>query len=488
MQVALAAGIPALVAVIALRRHWATTALILAAAFLIGSARYATSTQPAADDISRSGARISAIEGCVASDPEQIDDKIRFVLRLTRVKTVDGWSNATGDVLVSIRSGIGDRPELQYGDRVRVQASPYKPFAPSNPGSQSWAGYLARQGIYSCASVKSASQITKLSGSRGNPLVAAAAGAKHYVERAIDATHSKTEASVVAGVILGTYSYLPRETFRSFSRTGTLHVLAASGYNCYILLLIATPLLKRLRVLPKWRNPLVIALIVLYVLMVGPKPSLLRAGVTASILLLALPLKRVANLTNLFFTSALVVLAMNPSDLFDVGFQLSFLAVGALILVAPTIESLMTTGALWQKERKWQQRAYRAVSKIAATAAAAAIGTTAITLVTAPVVAYYFNYFSLVSVPANMVVALLVPFIFLDAVATAAFGWVPYLGAAIGWLGSQMTACMLGAVNCLGSLSKAAVSVQSPGMMAILGYYVVLAAALLFVRSRVAQE
>lgn len=486
----LAVGLPVALAAVLTRRLKTLTPAILIAVFALGAGDYAARLRISPNDISRHARGVSAFEGTVASDPEAMRDRVRLVFRVDKIKMGKRWHGASGDVMVTIYESAKPRASaLAYGDRACIIARPYLPLEPTNPGQFSYRSYLARQGIYACASIRRPMQISRLTGRGGSPLVAAAISIKHYLDRSIHKLHSPHEASLISGVILGSYSYLPEDTFRDFSRTGTLHILAASGYNCYIVLLLATPILVWLRVLPKGRSIVVALLILLYLLMVGPKPSLLRAAIMASMLLLAAPLKRVPNLTNLFFTAGLVLLAINPSDLFEVGFQLSFLSVGALIFVYPILKKLLSVFVSASRPGKRRAKWYMPwIERAAGNAAAAAVGTTAITLVTAPLVAYYFNYFSLVSIPANIATAMLVPLIFVDALLSAAFAPIALVGQAVGFLGAIVTRTMLAIVDYLGSLSHAAVSVPSPSPLSMLGYYIVLVAGIGYLRSRIVQD
>ena len=122
--------------------------------------------------------------------------------------------------------------------------------------------------------------------------------------------------------------------------------------------------------------------------------------------------------------------------------------------------------------------------KFAGGLGATAIATIAVTVVTAPVVAYYFNYFSLVSLPANVMVDLGVPVVFAVGFLSVIGSWLGWLGTVIGWIGTETTRAMLGVVNGLGSMRYSSVSVASPGILAILGYYLILHAALNYWRSR----
>ena len=317
--------------------------------------------------------------------------------------------------------------------------------------------------------------------------------AKRALVSSIYRVHPQREASVMSGVVLGSYAYLDEQTLSDFTRTGTLHVLAASGYNCFVLVMLATPLLMLLRVQVVCRNILIIALIIFYVLMVGPMPSLIRAAVMSALVLLAVPLRRVADYVNLFYVAALVMLVLNPSNLFDVGFQLSFLSVGALIYVIPLVGAIIRHFAASDDHAKvgWNRRMSKmgrvikgGYAWLKGAAASTAVATIAVGLVTGPVVAYYFHYVSLTALPANLVVALVMPVIFMDSFLSPLTSLLPHASQYAGFLGTGATRAMLWTVNYFGAMKYSSIPVQSPGILAIVGYYLLLCAAGGYVRSK----
>ncbi|MCX6346157.1 MAG: ComEC/Rec2 family competence protein [Armatimonadetes bacterium] len=482
--------------------------IILGAVFLLGMYRFLLHIQTPVDDISRMPGRVIAFEGSIAEDPDVRSSGTRIVLRANSVQIGDGWHKVSGLVMVTVRLANKDQIRLSYGDRLQIDAHPYRPFDPTNPGQFSYKDYLARQGIHTCASVRNLSQIKIITGKSGNSLVRSALAAKNCIAASIERIHPKQQASVIIGMVLGTYSYLPKKTFDNFARTGTLHLLAASGYNCFILLWLALPILKLIRLPAKLRNIVVILLLVLYVMMVGTMPSLIRAAIMSGLWLLALPLGRVPNIKNLFFTAGLVTLAIRPSDLFDVGFQLSFAAVWALITSASLIQSALVRMGLYNdpwsissagniqqvtnaltSQSKFTRRLknYAIWDWSRREVVSAAVATITVTLYTTPIVAYYFNNFSLVSLPANVALALSVPIVFAVGLISVVAANVPYIGVAVGFIGTKVTDFILAIVNYLGSSQYSAVTVATPGPLAVFGYYILLFVGLSYLRSKYAK-
>lgn len=470
--------------------------IILALVAVGGAIRYTADRSIAPDDISRFCRQVSAFEGTAASDTTGDPGAGRLTFRVHRIRVDDRWRRASGDVMLSMYSEDGDSlPRLDYGDRARITVRPYIPSDPTNPGQFSWKDYLARHGIYACASVRHAEDVHVLRRSRGRSIVGVALATKHYLVWAINRVHPPHEASVMSGMVLGTYAYLDDQTLQDFTRTGTLHLLAASGYNCFALVMIATPILCMLRVQPRRRGPILVVLIVAYLLIIGPVPSLVRAAVMASLLLLAPSLGRVPDYANLFYVAGLALLIANPSNLFDVGFQLSFAAVWALIAVAPLLQNILKDTHLYDRPRRKRKSIGGLEIKAQAfsdwmwrTFTATLVGTIAVTLVTGPLVAHYFHYVSLSALPANLAAEFLVNVVFGDSFLSAITAHIPVLHHVWGILGTIATRAMLSVIGSLSALRYSSVAVQSPGILGIGGYYVVLWAAAGYVRSRFAQR
>lgn len=147
------------------------------------------------------------------------------------------------------------------------------------------------------------------------------------------------EAGLLEGLLLGGDGKLPKNIQDNFSRTGTTHIVAVSGYNITI---IAEYLMLSLLFLGFWRRQAFwfsILGIFLFILMIGFPSSAVRAGVMGMLLLWAMKNGRLANSQNAIVASAAIMLLINPLLLrWDIGFQLSFLATLGIIYLYPFLE------------------------------------------------------------------------------------------------------------------------------------------------------
>lgn len=145
-----------------------------------------------------------------------------------------------------------------------------------------------------------------------------------------------THASLLAGIVLGTKSSLDPTFFNQLRSTGTLHVVVASGTN---ISLLAGAILSSLVgwINRRWAIALSLLVIWLYILLVGWQAPVVRAGIMASIAFLAQGIGREVNATKVLLVAGVLMLFLNPLWLFDVGFQLSFLATIGVVWIGPFI-------------------------------------------------------------------------------------------------------------------------------------------------------
>lgn len=240
-------------------------------------------------------------------------------------------------------------------------------------------------------------------------------------EAALDRGMPAREAALARGFILGEDERIDAATAESFRRSGLSHLLAVSGQNVALLVLLAMPVLAALGLGLRARLLWAIGLIAVYVPLAGAGPSIQRAGVMGALSVWATLAGRRPARFYVLALAALVTLAFDPGVAADVGWQLSFAAVlGILLLARPLrqrIEALTGTA-----------RAARGLAEGAAMTVAA-------TLATAPLIAFHFGAVSTTTVVANLLA--------LPAVAPAM--WLGMLTAAAG----QVPGAPVAALNAL---------------------------------------
>jgi competence protein ComEC len=232
------------------------------------------------------------------------------------------------------------------------------------------------------------------------------------------------EAALARGFVLGEDEQIDEGTTEDFRRAGLSHLLAVSGQNVALLVLLAMPVLAALGLPLRTRLLWVLGLIAVYVPLAGAGPSIQRAGIMGALSVLATLSGRRASRVYALVLAAVALLALEPSIASDVGWQLSFAAVlGILLLAAPLRAAIATRigSGGWRR----------------ALAEGAAV-TTAATLATAPLIAFHFEAISTLTLVANLLA--------LPAVAPAM--WLGMLAAAAG----QVPGLPVAALNAVDSL------------------------------------
>ena len=230
-------------------------------------------------------------------------------------------------------------------------------------------------------------------------------------------------ASLAAGILLGVKGQMPKDFYQNLVNTGTLHIVAASGYNVTI---VAAVIMKTAMMFVA-RGPAIgmgIIGIIIYVFISGAGASVVRAGIMGSLTLIAYYFGRPTEARRLLFVTGGIMLLINPLMLVDIGFQLSFVATAGLLYLEPTIKKI----GLWLSSRAKSRDPSTAVGMtkelvgitnkvssasqvVQAFMAEYLSPTLAATIATLPVIIYHFGRVSLVSPLVNILVLPLVPLI-----------------------------------------------------------------------------
>lgn len=238
-------------------------------------------------------------------------------------------------------------PALRLGDRVRLSGRLEPPPPRRNPAQMDYGAYLRGQRIHAVLRVEDETGVLFLRPTDALVIRAAVAVQRH-VRRAIGRHVPGPEAqAVLLALLLADRSHIEADVLDRFRATGLMHLLAVSGLHIGLVGLalygFLKPLLGRLgfhRRTVEWtRAAITLGLLAVYVLVTGGSVSVVRAFVMAVFLILGRAIERPSDSLNALGGAALVLLLTRPAALFEVGFQLSFGAVGALIMLVPLFMS-----------------------------------------------------------------------------------------------------------------------------------------------------
>lgn len=363
------------------------------------------------------GGERCVVEGVVLDDPERKESAAhpwrpsgwvyRFHLRVTGVETDSGREPSGGRVVVSAsrRGELG----VAYGDRVRFSGVVRVPDAARNPGAFDYRAYLARRGIRRTVQVGRKDEVERL-GSGGSPVWRLAYGLRRRLDASIErgALDDETR-TFLRAVLLGKRRAVGEELEEALLQTNTVHILAISGLHAAIVALALRWLLRRCFVPRRVAALVTVAVLVLYAGMTAGRPSVVRACVMMSALMLAPLVQRDSDGLNSLGLAAAAILVVSPLNVYDAGFQLSFAAAGAIILFVPRMRDW--AAERWHLRRepgvevsRWREWSNRAALRVVELLSLSIVAYLAV----APVTAHYFHRFAPLSFIPNVGVVVLI--------------------------------------------------------------------------------
>ncbi|OGM98009.1 MAG: hypothetical protein A2735_02480 [Candidatus Yanofskybacteria bacterium RIFCSPHIGHO2_01_FULL_41_21] len=381
-------------------------------------------------------------------------DKAQLVFHVTELE-VPGRILATDELTLIFLNAY---PTYKFGDLISVQGSLELPenFTPDFDYVQ----YLKNKNIRTTISYPKISLEPSVRLSKLQQLKITfyhwVFNIKDSFQSAINRSLSAPYSAYINGILLGTRQDIPDDLTNAFNRTSTTHILAISGYNITI---IAEALLMALVFFMKRRYAFWISVIVIiiFTIMTGASASVVRAAIMGLLLLFANGYGRLYDPKNSILLAGGVMIFLDPLALrYDVGFQLSFLAVLGLMYIGPIL-----------KEKFKRIPEWFGLKEIFLMSISAQI-------MVAPLLAYIFNTFSLVSILANLFVLPLMPLVMFFGFLTGVGGLIfDSLGRAIGLVVWVIASYQLQVIQWLGSLSFSAVTVVMSSFVLCLLYILI---------------
>lgn len=331
---------------------------------------------------------------------------------IAELNSIDG-EKTSGKILLNI-SKNSRRHSFIIGNQLKIHTSLDKNTAQKNPNQFDYSKYLENKQIYAQL-YASASQI-KMGSKIEKDIWYYTAELRTRIIRNLEKNKFKTkELNVAAALIMGQQQDIDPAIIQDYQYAGAVHILSVSGLHIGFILLFVTLMLKPF---PNTKRGSFIKLVILLVslwlfgILAGLAPSVVRSVTMFSFVAIGQYLRRSTNIYHTLLVSILLILLFQPSFLFDVGFQLSYVALFFIIWLQPLF------AALWKPKNKIHKYFW----DILTVSFAAQIGTL-------PLSIYYFHQFPGLFFITNIIVIPFLTFIMSLGVLVmvlAAFNWVPY--------------------------------------------------------------
>jgi competence protein ComEC len=328
------------------------------------------------------------------NDPVVKERSVKLVVEEQSERSGGSWKAGREKMLVYLQRDASAE-NLKYGDKILVYGRAGEIPAPKNPGEFDYKEFLSRQHIHQQVYSK-AEEWKLVSSGNGNFFKASALTLRRYFLGKLQSYgFSQPAYGVAAALLLGASDHLDPGTLQAYSASGTLHVLSVSGMHVALVYIVLLKLLAPLNRNKKmrWINILLQLLFLwFYAMLTGLCPSVLRSVTMLSVVIAGNAFNRKAHILNSLAASALLLLLFDPLLIFDIGFQLSYLAVAGIVTLQPKLEKL------------WEPKKDNFTGKILSHTWTLIAVTIVAQVFTFPLGLYYFNQFPSYFILSNLIV------------------------------------------------------------------------------------
>lgn len=338
---------------------------------------------------------------------------------VTNILRNDTSHSTTGKIILYFEKDTANVPQLQYGDKILISKKLQQIKNSGNPGSFNYQRYSIFQQVSHNVFLKKNNWIL-LDKKDANPFKQFLFSARENVLKILrtNMRGKDDQLAIAEALLIGYKEDLDKDLVQAYSNTGVVHIIAISGmhlgliYIMLIWLFNKIPFIKRS---PVFKVILILACLWLFALLTGGSASILRAAVMFSFIAIGKSFNRLTSIFNPLAASAFLLLCWNPYYLWDVGFQLSYLAVSGIVIFQRPIYHLFFVKNWWIN-KVWQLTSITLAAQV----------------LTFPVCMYYFHQFPTLFLFTNILLVPLSTIILYVEILLVAFAWIPVTGE---WLG-----------------------------------------------------
>lgn len=292
----------------------------------------------------------------------------------------------------SINKKIKDK--LHYGNKIKVKIKYKEPNIAKNYKGFDYKQYLKTEGIYGIAEINNIDSIKVIKKDNMLKLKMISLKIFNKIEQQLDLILPKEEADIAKGILLGDDENVSEEILESFRDSNLLHMLAVSGTHvAYVILLISIIVNKKIFGSKK-ASLIKIFLLILFIFITGETPSVMRAGITVIIYIIAKLLYKKPDVITAICVSVLITLIKNPFNIFNVGMQLSYSGTLGIILFYNIIYEIINKRIYTFKHKK--------IEKIKQFILKSIIVSISANIFIIPIMIYNFNTISLTFIISNL--------------------------------------------------------------------------------------
>ncbi|MDB5200012.1 MAG: ComEC/Rec2 family competence protein [Chitinophagaceae bacterium] len=333
----------------------------------------------------------------------------------------DSTTNTAGKIIIYFERDSADAMPLKYGDKILFKKKPQQIKNSGNPGAFNYQRYSAFHQIFHNVFLKKNDWVLldeKNINSFWQFLFTARQNVLNIIQKNMQGHDDQL--AIAEALLIGYTQDLDKDLVQAYSNTGVVHIIAISGMHLGLIYLLLIWIFNKIPVVKKSKIikvVLILSCLWLFALLTGGSASILRAAVMFSCIAIGKNFNRRTSIFNPLAASAFLLLCWNPYYLWDVGFQLSYLAVSGIVIFQKPIYNLVYI----------KSRGVNKVWQLTSVTLAAQI-------LTFPVCLYYFHQFPAIFLFTNILLVPLSTIILYIEIFLIAFSWVPLVSALFGKL------------------------------------------------------
>ena len=368
---------------------------------------------------------------------EPLSEKLHSFKAIVFVKAIVNDKKiipAKGKLLVFFKKNKS-QPNLHYGDLILINKIPEAIKNSGNPGAFDNKRYQHFQQIYDQVFLTDSEYVSlnQYSFNHLNKFIYSLQtftieGLRKYIK------NDDETLGIAEALLIGYKNDLDKDLVQAYSNTGVVHIIAISGLHLGLIYMVLLwlfdriPFIKRFKI---FKSISIISCLWIFSLLTGASASVLRSAVMFTCIIIGKTIKRQSSIYNSLATSAFILLCYNPYFLWDVGFQLSYLAIIGIISLQKPIHQLLYFETYLLK-KIWEMSSITIAAQI----------------ITFPICLYYFHQFPNVFLISNLIAVPLSTVILFSEIILICFSWIPFLGIYLGkfievsiWLMNYLIIC-----------------------------------------------
>ena len=289
--------------------------------------------------------------------------------------------------------------ELEYGDKIKIEGTYIKPEKAKNYGGFNYQDYLKSIGIIGTIDVE---KIEILEKDKGNFILKNIYNLSNKIkEKTKTLFKNEEEQGLVQGLILGDKENVSEEIEENFEITNLSHILAVSGMHITYLVIGMQILFQKLAGKRK-TNIIMIVLLILYMILAGSSPSVVRSVIMGIITIFSKLVHRKNDVINSISISLLILLIVNPYVIGNIGLQLSYLGTLGIVLFQKTVYNILNKKRNKVKEKiKKESKIILKIKEMLAVSISAQI-------LIFPIMIFHFNLFSIYFLITNLLASIII--------------------------------------------------------------------------------